>query len=164
MDPLAIAFCVSPFAYTAFGLLEFIYAPALSLQASALFPWRAEGALFCLQSALSFLSDVAWFGLRPPLRLGLLDRISAVCLVALQVVKFLLHSLSLCGFDKGLSIEIIGAYCLTPFVVAIFMRGKQAAINGDRRLFLLCHTAWHVAAPLAFATYIWASLRGGLSE
>ena len=112
-----------------------------------------------MQSVLSFLSDVVWFGVRPPLRLGVLDRMSALALVVLQLVKFFLHSLSLYGFTHGLTAEIMAAYCLTPCVVSIFMRGKQAAINSERRLFLFCHTGWHVAAPVAFAAYIWASLR-----
>jgi hypothetical protein len=160
-DPLAVAFCVSPLAYAGFALLEWAYGPALSRHASEVFPWRVEASLFALQSVLSFLSDVVWFGVRPPLRLGVLDRISALALVVLQLVKFFLHSFSLCGFTHGLTLEIVGAYCLTPVVVSIFMRGKQAAIHSERRLFLLCHTGWHVAAPVAFAAYIWASLRVG---
>ncbi len=159
LDPLAIAFCASPLAYMGFAMLEWVYAPSLSLQASALFPWRIEASLFAVQSVLSFLSDVVWFGVRPPLRLGVLDRMSALALVVLQLVKFFLHSLSLYGFTHGLTAEIMATYCLTPCVVSIFMRGKQAAINSERRLFLFCHTGWHVAAPVAFAAYIWASLR-----
>ena len=158
-DPISLLFCISPLGDAAFALLEWSHAPQLSRNTSSVFPWKLEAAMFAVQGILSFMSDVVWFGIRPPLRLGVLDRFSAISLVSLQIIKFWLHSLRFCGFVHGMSYEIIGAYSLTPVVVSFFMRGKQAAIDDNRRLFLIYHTCWHFAAPLAFAVYVWASLR-----
>ena len=161
---LAWAFAVSPFAYVVLAAIEWSHAPRLAAQTSAEFPWRVEAALFFLQGIFSFLSDVVWFGVRPPLRLGVLDRVSAVTLTAVQFLKLVLHAAGLCGFVNGLSWDIAAAYLLTVPVVSLFLRGKQAALDDNLRLFLLCHTGWHVAAPVAFTCYVWRSLKHGGSR
>lgn len=162
-DPLAWAFGVSPFAYVLLAAVEWSYASRLAAQTSAAFPWRVEAALFFFQGIFSFLSDVVWFGVRPPFRLGVLDRVSAVTLVAVQFLKFALHAAGFCGFVHGLSWDIVAAYLLTVPVVSLFLRGKQAALDDNRRMFLLCHTGWHVTAPAAFMCYVWRSLQHGHS-
>ena len=136
-------YALSSFAYTAVGLQAvamWMACPAAVPEYSAAIA-IPEACLVALQGVWSFHSDVLHVGQDSIFHV--VDRASAVTLVAVQLAKFAVFlpwSMT--------SAEVIGVWI--GLVAGIFckLRGYRAILRGSVESFRLWHILWHVSMPL----------------
>ena len=104
----------------------------------------AEAALLMGQGAWSFASDVVFVG--TPSRFHCVDRISAISLVCVQLVKFGVlfpHALAATELAVVWSSLALGGLCK--------VMSSRAIVADSPEDFCRWHTRWHVWMPLAMA-------------
>ena len=65
----------------------------------------------------------------------------------MKLIEFVMHSLGLCGFTNGLSLEIVCVYYLLPVAVSFFcLANKPPTTMSGGHFSCACLTVWHTAA------------------